>query len=99
VAIAIVISRKLDGQHQSSQTHRGQMKQRRGTSLIESILNCVIGVGIATIGQIIIFPWFGIHVSLLDTGLIALIFTGVSVLRSYLVRRLFEYLRVTGIMP
>jgi hypothetical protein len=86
-------------QLQSSPTPRGKMKQRRGTSLIESILNCVIGVGVATVGQIIIFPFFNIHVSLLDTGLIALIFTGISIVRSYALRRLFEYLRVTGIMP
>jgi phosphate/sulfate permease len=75
------------------------MKQRRGTSLIESILNCVIGVGVATAGQIIIFPFFDIHVSLFDTGLIALIFTGISIVRSYALRRLFEYLRVTGMLP
>jgi hypothetical protein len=86
-------------QPQSKKIHRGKMKQRRGTSLIESILNCVIGVGVATVGQIIIFPFFGIHVSLFDTGLIALIFTGISIVRSYALRRLFEYLRVTGIMP
>jgi hypothetical protein len=75
------------------------MRQRRATSLIESILNCVIGVGIAVIGQIIVFPFFGIYISLLDTGVIALIFTGISIARSYALRRLFEYLRVTGIMP
>jgi hypothetical protein len=86
-------------QLQSSPTHRGQMKQRRGTSLIESIVNCLIGVGVATVGQIIIFPWFGIHVSLLDTGLIALIFTGISIARSYALRRLFEWLRVNDILP
>jgi hypothetical protein len=59
----------------------------------------VIGVGVAIIGQIIVFPCFGIIISLLDTGLIALIFTGISIVRSYALRRLFEYLRVTGIMP
>jgi hypothetical protein len=75
------------------------MKQRRGTSLLESILNCVIGVGVAIVGQIIVFPLFGIHISLFDTGLIAVIFTGVSIVRSYALRRLFEWLRVTGIMP
>jgi hypothetical protein len=75
------------------------MKQRRGTSLIESILNCVIGVGVATVGQIIIFPFFNIHVSLFDTGLIALIFTGISIVRSYALRRLFEWLRVNDILP
>jgi hypothetical protein len=86
-------------QRQCYPTHRGKMKQRRGTSLIESCLNCLIGVGVATVGQIIIFPFFDIHVSLFDTGLIALIFTGISIVRSYALRRLFEYLRVTGIMP
>jgi phosphate/sulfate permease len=75
------------------------MKQRRGTSLIESILNCVIGVGVATAGQIIIFPFFDIHISLIDTGLIALIFTGISIVRSYALRRLFEWLRVNDILP
>jgi hypothetical protein len=75
------------------------MKQRRATSLIESILNCVIGVGVATVGQIIIFPFFDIHVSLTDTGLIALIFTGISIVRSYALRRLFEWLRVNDILP
>jgi hypothetical protein len=75
------------------------MKQRRGTSLIESILNCVIGVGVATVGQIIIFPFFDIHISLFDTGLIALIFTGISIVRSYALRRLFEWLRVNDILP
>jgi phosphate/sulfate permease len=75
------------------------MRQRRATSLIESILNCVIGVGVATAGQIIIFPFFDIHVSLFDTGLIALIFTGISIVRSYALRRLFEWLRVNDILP
>jgi hypothetical protein len=75
------------------------MRQRRATSLIESITNCLIGVGVATIGQIIMFPWFGIHISLSETGLIALIFTGISIVRSFALRRLFEWLRVTGIMP
>jgi hypothetical protein len=75
------------------------MRQRRATSLIESILNCVIGVGVATTGQIIIFPFFDIHISLTDTGLIALIFTGISIVRSYALRRLFEWLRVNDILP
>ena len=72
--------------------------QRKRTSLIEALLNCIAGVGIAIAGQIVVFPWFGLHVSLLDTGEIALIFTGISIVRSYLLRRLFEYLRVTGVL-
>lgn len=75
------------------------MRQRRWTSFIESTVNCIVGVVIAVWGQIEIFPLFGIHISLFDTGSIALIFTGISIVRSYALRRLFEWLRVTGIMP
>jgi hypothetical protein len=72
--------------------------QRRSTSLLESIVNCLIGIGVAILGQIIVFPFFHIHISLGDTGLIALIFTGISIVRSYVLRRLFEWLRVTGLL-
>jgi hypothetical protein len=72
--------------------------QRRSTSLLESIVNCLIGIGVAIVGQIIVFPYFHIQISLFDTGLIALIFTGISIVRSYVLRRLFEWLRVTGLL-
>jgi hypothetical protein len=86
-------------QRQSNTIPIEKMKQRRGTSLIESIVNCLLGVGIAILGQIIVFPWFGIRISLLDTSLIAGIFTGISIARSYALRRLFEWLRVSKILP
>jgi uncharacterized membrane protein len=70
--------------------------QRRWTSLVESVVNCVVGIIVAIIGQILVFPFFGLHVSLADTSLIALIFTGISIARSYALRRLFEWLRVSG---
>jgi hypothetical protein len=75
------------------------MKQRRGTSLIESIVSCLIGVMVATGAQVLIFPLFGIRIPLLDTWLIACIFTGISIPRAFLVRILFEWLRVNDILP
>jgi hypothetical protein len=72
--------------------------QRRRTSLLESVVNCAIGIGIAFAMQVILFPLFGIHISLSTSGLIAVVFTGISIVRSYLLRRLFEYLRVSGLM-
>lgn len=75
------------------------MQQRKRTSLIEAVANCIAGIGVAIGAQIIIFPYFNIHVSLWDTGLIACIFTGISIVRSYLLRRLFEWLRVTNVLP
>ena len=75
------------------------MKQRRRSSLIESIVNVIAGVGVATATQIIVFPWFGLYVSLADTGEIAAIFTAVSIVRQFCLRRLFEHLRVSGVLP
>jgi hypothetical protein len=75
------------------------MKQRKRTSLVESLLNIAIGYGIALGSQIVVFPLFGIYVSLQTNILIGLVFTVISIVRSYVIRRLFEHLRVTGIMP
>jgi hypothetical protein len=72
------------------------MKQSRTTSLIESLCNVIAGIGVAIVAQIVVFPLFGIFISLAETSLIAIIFTGVSIVRSYALRRCFEWLRVTG---
>jgi hypothetical protein len=47
---------------------------------------------------VILFPMFGIHISYGTSGLIALVFTAISIVRSYLLRRLFEWLRVSGVL-
>jgi len=79
--------------------HKATTAQRKRTSLIESIVNCLIGIGVATGAQIIVFPFFGIRVPLLSTFWIACVFTGISIIRSYLLRRLFEWLRISGVLP
>jgi len=40
--------------------------------------------------QIVVFPWFGLHPSLSENLTIGAIFVGISLLRSYTLRRLFE---------
>jgi hypothetical protein len=74
-------------------------KQTKRASLAESILNVAIGYGVALISQIIVFPWFGIHVSMSANVAIGGVFTVISIVRSFTVRRLFEYLRVNSILP
>jgi hypothetical protein len=61
-------------------------------SLIEAWANVAIGYGIAVLTQIAVFPLFGLHVHLHDNLAIGAIFTSVSLLRSYWVRRLFNWL-------
>jgi hypothetical protein len=70
------------------------MKQSRLMSLAESIANVVVGYGLALVTQLIVFPWFGIAASFAEHLAIGAAFTVVSILRSYLLRRLFEHWRV-----
>lgn len=65
------------------------MTQSRRLSLIEAVTNVAVGYLLAVITQIMVFPWFGIHPSLGENLAIGSIFTGISLLRSYALRRLF----------
>lgn len=69
------------------------MSQSRKMSLAESLLNVAIGYVIAIAAQIAVFPLFGIHVPLHDNLMIGALFTVVSIVRSYTLRRLFNFRR------
>ena len=70
------------------------MKQSRLMSLVESLANVLVGYGVAVITQMAVFPLFGLAVTVTENLLIGLIFTAVSTVRSYALRRGFEALRV-----
>jgi hypothetical protein len=70
------------------------MKQSRTMSLVEAVANVVVGYGVAVVTQILIFPIFGLHTTLAQNLKMGLVFTIVSIGRSYALRRLFEAIRV-----
>lgn len=70
------------------------MKQSRLMSMVESLANVLVGYGVAVATQMAVFPLFGLAVTVTENLLIGLIFTAVSVVRSYALRRGFEALRV-----
>jgi len=70
------------------------MKQSRLMSLVESLANVLVGYGVAVVTQMMVFPLFGLAVTVTENLLIGLIFTVVSIVRSYTLRRSFEALRV-----
>jgi len=70
------------------------MKQSRLMSLVESLANVLVGYGVAVVTQMAVFPLFGLAVTVTENLLIGLIFTAVSIVRSYALRRGFEALRV-----
>ena len=61
--------------------------------MIEAVANVVVGYWIAVGAQIAIFPLFGVNLPLWDNMLIGALFTVVSLVRSYALRRLFNRLR------
>ena len=69
------------------------MKQSRLMSLVESVANVIVGYGVAVVTQILIFPVFGLHTTLAQNLQMGLLFTAVSLARSFLLRRLFEAIR------
>lgn len=66
--------------------------QLKRHSFIESITNVAVGYGVALLSQIAIFPLFDIKVSLKQNFLIGLFFTVISIVRSYVLRRIFTRL-------
>ena len=62
--------------------------------MIESFANVAIGFGVALMAQIVVFPWFGLHAPISDNVAIAIIFTMISIVRSYAVRRAFNAFHV-----
>ena len=70
------------------------MKQSRIMSLVEAVANVVVGYGVAVVTQILIFPVFGLHTTLAQNLKLGLVFTIVSIARSFALRRLFEAIRM-----
>lgn len=64
--------------------------QPRRLSIIESITNTLVGFIISLLIQLIIYPAMGIPVTFAQNIFITLVFTGVSIARGYVIRRLFN---------
>ena len=69
------------------------MRQSRRMSLIETVTNVAVGYALAVATQIVVFPWFGLHPSLGENLALGGVFTAISLIRGYALRRLFEAFR------
>lgn len=71
------------------------MKIRLGQSKLESVLeiavSIAIGFGVSFGANFVILPAFGFHISASQNFWITVFFTFVSIVRSYFVRRLFNW--------
>lgn len=66
------------------------MSQSRKGSVVEAMTNTAIGYGINFTANLLIFPLFGMHISLANNFLMGLIYTAISIARSYVLRRVFN---------
>ena len=63
--------------------------QKRTHSIIEAVTNTSVGLVINIIAQRFVFPVFDINITVAENFLIASIFTVISIIRGYLIRRFF----------
>lgn len=68
------------------------MKQTKQKSLIESVMQTVIGLGTSIIIQCMLYPIMDIPVTFSQNLIITAVFFAVSIARGYFVRRIFEKL-------
>ena len=64
--------------------------QSRLMSIIEAATNIVVGYGLAVVTQVLVFPLFGLTASFSENLAIGGVCTGISLVRSYLLRRIFN---------
>lgn len=72
--------------------------QSRRHSLLESILNTLTGFGVSLVAQSILYPLYGIQSSTSTNFVLALWFTILSIARSYIWRRAFNYLHMRRLL-
>lgn len=66
------------------------MSQSRKHSMIEAIINVVVGFTINAMLNFAVFPLFGWKISLAQNIALGVIYTVVSIVRSYTLRRVFN---------
>lgn len=69
--------------------------QSKKSSAREALMNIAIGYGISFISNYLVLPTFGHPITVLQNIQIGLIFTVISIVRSYMIRRYFNDL-ITG---
>lgn len=69
--------------------------QTRMGSFVEAWANILVGFSINLIANLLVLPLFGFNVTLSDAFGIGLVFTAISLARSYVLRRWFTNIKAT----
>lgn len=75
------------------------MSQSRKHSLMEITLSTSVGFGAAMVANAYLFPlFFNVHVNNTENFLITCCYTVISIVRGYIMRRVFNFLHTRGIL-
>ena len=66
------------------------MTQLRRHSALEAVTNVIVGFGVSVLANVFVLPAFGLPVSLSQATGIGVVFTFISLVRSYVLRRVFN---------
>ena len=69
------------------------MEQTKLGSAVEAVANIFIGFAINFAANLVVLPWFGFNLSAGTAFSIGLIFTAISLVRSYVLRRVFNNIK------
>ena len=69
------------------------MQTRRG-SLIETITNIVVGLAVSLVVNATVFPLLGFHITGSQNVTLTIIYTIISIVRSYILRRTFNQISI-----
>lgn len=64
--------------------------QSKKASIVETVISTVAGLVTSIIIQIIVYPLYGLEVSFSQNLQLTAIFTAVSIVRGYIIRRFFN---------
>jgi uncharacterized membrane protein len=67
-----------------------RQKQTKKQSIIESVTNTFFGTFISFLASLIIYPLVGVKATMGDIGQLTIIFTCLSIVKNFIVRRFFE---------
>lgn len=67
-----------------------RQKQTKKQSIIESVTNTFFGTFISFLASLIIYPLVGVEATMGDIGQLTIIFTCLSIVKNFIVRRFFE---------
>lgn len=84
------LQRQIRQLKHAAKANKFERGQTRAESALESVANILVGLAISIAANLLVLPLFGYSPELGEAAGIGVIFTAISLVRSYALRRLFN---------